>query len=141
MFRTSLPQDPLSLIAINRDVFFGVKLRNLAKELGYDLVLVPGASQLATALETRHATAALIIVDMNVLKEEVDWDLVAQILVDYPEVPSLGFGSHVDVETRRSAKGAGLSRIVSNGDFHMNAAALIQRYARVDEDQDEPPEA
>ena len=134
MYRSSLPQDPLALIALNRDVFFGVKLRNLAKELGYDMVLVPGAKQLATALEEKHAKAALIIIDTNVIHEAVDWEHVTQILRDYPAVPSLAFGSHTDADTLRAAKSAGLTRVTSNGDFHMNAASLIQRYARVDED-------
>jgi hypothetical protein len=133
MFRTALPENPLRIIALNRDVFFGIKLRNLAKELGYDLSLVPGAPQLAATLPENAATTVLIIIDMNVLHEGVDWDALAAALASYPDIPTLGFGSHTDVDERRSAKAIGLTRIVSNGDFHRNAAELIQRYARIDE--------
>lgn len=134
MYRTSLPQDPLVLIALNRDLFFGVRLRNLAKELGFDLVIAQNAEAVARALEARHQVAALVIVDMNVLDRAVDWDELGAILADYPAIPSLGFGSHTDVETRRAAKRAGLTRIVANSEFHRDAPSLIQRYARVDED-------
>jgi hypothetical protein len=132
MFRSSLGQNPLQLVALNRDVFFGIKLRNLAKELGYDLKLVPTAAALDNSLAADHANVALIVVDMNVLKEEIDWDTISALIQAYPDLPSLGFGSHTDIDSRRAAKLAGLTRIVSNGDFHRNAADLIQRYARPD---------
>ena len=134
MYRTSLPQDPLVLIALNRDVFFGVRLRNLAKELGFDLIVAQNPEAVGRALQERHQTAALVVIDMNVLDRSLDWDALATVLADYPAVPSLGFGSHTDVETRRAAKQAGLTRIVANSEFHRDAASLIQRYARVDED-------
>ena len=136
MYRTSLPQDPVLLIALNRDVFFGVRLRNLAKELGFDLTLAASPEAVGRALGEHHQTAALVIVDMNVLDQAVDWEALGGILAEYPAVPSLGFGSHTDVETRRAAKRAGLTRIVANSEFHKDAAALIQRYARIDEEED-----
>ena len=137
MYRTSLPQDPLVLVALNRDVFFGVRLRNLAKELGFDLILAQNSDGLSRALRERHQTVALVVIDMNVLDQAVEWDAVAALLAAYPAIPSLGFGSHTDVETRRSAKRAGLTRIVANSEFHRDAASLIQRYARVDEEDDD----
>jgi hypothetical protein len=134
MYRTSLPHDPLKLIALNRDVFFGVRLRNLAKELGFDLLLAPTAVAVSETLAGHHQTTALLIIDMNVLREAVDWERLTDVLAEYPAIPSLGFGSHTDVETRRAAKAAGLTRIVANSEFHRAAASLIQRYALVDEE-------
>jgi hypothetical protein len=77
MYRTSLPQDPLVLVALNRDVFFGVRLRNLAKELGFDLILAQNADGLSRALRERHQTVALVVIDMNLLDQAVEWDAVA----------------------------------------------------------------
>ena len=45
-------------------------------------------------------------------------------------MPTLAFGPHVDVEGRRAAKAAGVTRIVSNGQFHSDMAGLIERYRR-----------
>jgi hypothetical protein len=137
MYRTSLPADPLKLIALNRDVFFGVRLRNLAKELGYGLLLVPTATGVTAALAESADHVALVVIDMNVLKSGVDWDTVAEIVRSHPDIPTLGFGPHTDVETRKAAKRAGLTRIVANSEFHRDAAALIQRYARVPDGADD----
>ena len=130
MFRTSLPENPLRVVALNRDLFFGIKLRNLCKELGFDLALIPTVDKLEASLAAEESTVALIVIDMNVLNEAIDWDALAVVIAAHPNLPSLGFGSHTDVDGRRSAKLAGLTRIVSNGDFHRNAPDLIQRYAR-----------
>ena len=137
MYRTSLPADPLKLIALNRDVFFGVRLRNLAKELGYDLVLAPTSTAVATALAESAEHVALVIIDMNVLKTGVDWDAMADLISQYSDIPTLGFGSHTDVETRQTAKRVGVTRIVSNSEFQRDAAALIQRYARMLDGEDD----
>lgn len=133
MFRSSLGANPLQLLALNRDVFFGIKLRNLARELGFDLKLVPTASALNTVLDTDPTHVALIILDLNVLRESIDWDMLRASIAAWPAIPTLGFGSHTDVETLRTAKAAGLTRVVSNGEFHRNAADLIQRYALTEE--------
>ncbi|MDF3015147.1 MAG: hypothetical protein K0R44_372, partial [Thermomicrobiales bacterium] len=44
--------------------------------------------------------------------------------------PTLAFGPHVDIEGRRAAKAAGVTRIVSNGQFHTDTVGLIERYRR-----------
>ena len=47
-----------------------------------------------------------------------------------PGVPVLAFGSHLDVDGRRAAKAAGVTRVLSNGDFHRDMVPLVQRYAK-----------
>src|SRR3954470_15637260 len=133
MFRSSLGANPLQLLALNRDVFFGIKLRNLARELGFDLKLAPTARALNDALADDADHVALIILDLNVLKGPIDWDTLRALIAAWPAIPALGCGSHTDVETLRTAKSAGLTRVVSNGEFHRTAADLIQRYALTEE--------
>ena len=41
----------------------------------------------------------------------------------------LAFGPHMDVEKMRAAKDAGVTRTISNSQFHRNMAELIERYA------------
>jgi hypothetical protein len=63
--------------------------------------------------------------------ESIPWDAVGEILATQPDAPpSLGFGPHTDTASRRAAKAAGLTRIVSNGQFHTDMAQLIERYRR-----------
>ena len=129
---TNLPTETQTprIVALNRDVFFGVKLSNLAKALGYDLALVPNVAAVDAALIDAAEAVALVIIDMNVLDKSIDWSALAAIIGANPAIPTLGFGSHTDVDSRRAAKATGLTRIVSNGDFHRNAPDLVQRYAR-----------
>ena len=71
----------------------------------------------------------LNVIDMN---GAVSWDVIREALsrADGDVVPTLAFGPHVDIEGRREAKSAGVTRIVSNGQFHSDMAGLIDRYRR-----------
>jgi len=114
------------VVALNRDLMFGSRISSVVKALGFAPRLVKDTD--AFALAVREADPALAIVDMN---GPVDWGAIAALAAD-PAVttPLLGFGPHVDVDGRRAAKAAGMTRIVSNGDFHRDTAELISRYAR-----------
>ena len=73
---------------------------------------------------------ALVVIDMNV---HIDWEVIAPALENRASTsPVIGFGPHVDIEGRRAAKSAGLTRIYSNGDFHKGMGEIIARYAGVE---------
>lgn len=72
---------------------------------------------------------AIGIIDMN---NSVSWDVIRDALsrAKGSLAPTLAFGPHVDIEARRAAKAAGVTRIVSNGQFHSDMFVLIERYRR-----------
>lgn len=113
---------------LNRDLMFGSRIRNALRALDLDAQFVKNTTEFIAAARAAGDAGAIGIIDMN---GAVDWDSIATVLAEEPGFPpTLGFGAHVDVETRRSAKVAGVTRIVSNGDFHRDMAALIERYRR-----------
>lgn len=114
------------VVALNRDLMFGSRISSVLRALGYSPRLVKDTAAFCAAV--REDAPALAIVDMN---GPVEWGEIAALAAD-PSVttPLLGFGPHVDVESRKAAKAAGMTRIVSNGEFHRDAATLIERYAR-----------
>ena len=116
------------VVVLNRDVMFGSRIGGVLRHLGYRARFVRDGDALLAALDEEGSAVALGIVDMNAA---VDWDRV-RAFVDQggDRAPLLGFGPHVDVAGRRAAKDAGVDRIVSNGQFHAEAAELIARYAR-----------
>ena len=59
----------------------------------------------------------------------IEWAVIARVTAA-GRTPILAFGSHLDVEGRRAAKAAGVTRVLSNGDFHRDMVALVERYAR-----------
>lgn len=115
-------------IVLNRDLMFGSRIRHALAGLGLQAHFAPDTSRFVSMLEAEGSVAAIGILDMN---GAVDWEAVSAALtgtVDAP--PTLAFGPHVDAESRRAAKAAGVTRIVSNGQFHSDMAALIDRYRR-----------
>ena len=115
-------------IVLNRDLMFGSQIRRALAALGLEARFVPDTSRFLTAWEAEGHAAAIGILDMN---GTVDWEAVSAALnaaIDAP--PTLAFGPHVDAENRRAAKAAGVTRIVSNGQFHGDMAGLIDRYRR-----------
>jgi hypothetical protein len=120
--------DPKVAVVLNRDLIFGSRVRNVLSTLGLQARFVTNTEQFVAALAELQSTSAIGIIDMN---GAVDWDtLKAALPQNDAKPPTLAFGPHVDVENRRLAKGAGISRIVSNGQFHREMSELIDRYRR-----------
>ncbi len=117
-----------SIVVLNRDLMFGVRIGNTLRSLGYEVRFARDTETFAGLLQTTRPAPTLGVIDMNA---PVDWALV-RALVDDPETttPLLAFGPHTDAEGRRAAKAAGVDRLVSNGDFHRDMVGLVQSYAR-----------
>jgi hypothetical protein len=120
---------PTLAVVLNRDLLFGSRIRSALKSLGLEARFVATSEQFVGALHGQPSSVAIGIVDMN---GAIAWDVIREALSgpNGDGVPTLGFGPHVDTESRRAAKAAGLTRIVSNGQFHSDTVGLIERYRR-----------
>jgi DNA-binding NarL/FixJ family response regulator len=118
------------IVVLNRDLFFGVKIGNILRGLGYQVTFVPATGVFVERLRAEGTAPVLGIIDMGA---GVDWEAVATVTGEDARTPVLVFGSHLDVEGLRAAKAAGVRRVVSNGDFHRDMVALVRRYARREE--------
>jgi len=125
----STGQRPTLAVVLNRDLLFGSRIRSALKNLGLDARFVATTEQFVGALREQPQVVAIGIIDMN---GAVSWNEIDEMLSrpSGDRVPTLAFGPHVDVESRRAAKAAGVTRIVSNGQFHGDTASLIERYRR-----------
>lgn len=122
------PRPRGQVVVLNRDLMFGLRLRNQLRELGFEARFAKETVAFLALLDGGASGVALGIVDMN---GPVDWALIRAYVDRAQERPPLlAFGPHVDAAGRRAAKAAGVDRIVSNGDFHRGSADLIRRYAR-----------
>jgi hypothetical protein len=113
------------IVVLNRDLFFGVKIGNTLRALGYRVSFVSTTEAFIEHLTSSAEAPVLGVIDMGA---GVDWEAIAALTG--AETPLLVFGSHLDVVGRRAAKAAGVTRVVSNGDFHRDMVALVRRYAR-----------
>ena len=119
------------ILILNRDLFFGVRLREALLADGWRPQIVPNATALAQTIET-GPPPALVIVDMAA---RPDWALIdAAAHRTEPATPVLAFGPHRDVDGFRAAKAGGVTRVVSNGDFHRDLTGFVRRYARAAEE-------
>lgn len=123
---TASGDDAVALV-LNRDLMFGSRIRNALAQIGLKTIVAPDSLRLADAMREHGDDAVIAIIDMN---GPVDWDTIRHMIERAGDVPTLAFGPHVDVEVRRAAKAAGVSRIVSNGQFHSDMISLIERYRR-----------
>ncbi|HEV2528661.1 MAG TPA: hypothetical protein VGT61_09450 [Thermomicrobiales bacterium] len=115
------------ILILNRDLFFGVRLRQALAADGWSPRIVPSPEALIGALDPA-SPAALVIIDMAT---DPDWaTLVSAIRDQDPDLPVLAFGAHKDVDRFRAAKAGGVTRVISNGDFHRDMTGVVRRYAR-----------
>jgi hypothetical protein len=113
-----------TIVVLNRDLFFGVRIGNLLKSAGYSPIFAKTTPEFLDALYSSQNLPVLGIVDLGA---SPDW---ASIQAQPRSIPILAFGPHKDTDALRAAKSAGVTRVVSNSEFHKNALALIERYAR-----------
>lgn len=109
------------IVTLSRDVFFGMRVRTILRQLGMDLVLTK--DEAATVEAAAGGETILALVDFN---QPVDWVTLEPLIAS--EVPVVAFGSHTDVDGFRAARAAGVNRVVSNGEFSRNLPGLIEKY-------------
>ena len=107
------------IFALSRDVFFGMRIRTVVAQLGYQLHLSHDEAEL---LE-RSSSAALVLVDFN---SPVSWGELADLLAS--DVPVIAFGAHTNVAGFRAAKAAGVTRVMSNGEFTRKLPGVLGQY-------------
>jgi hypothetical protein len=122
------PADRGRVVVLNRDLFFGVRIGNQLRALGYTVEVVPDAARFVATVRAADPPAVLGVID---IAARPDWTPIQALTADpaFP-TPLLAFGPHLDVAGLRAAKVAGAARVVSNGDFHRAMIDLVRRYAR-----------
>lgn len=115
----------LRIVLLNRDLFFGIRIRQVGAAIGYAVEITPKTDLFIERIA--GADVALGVIDITAAP---DWELLAGAIASGDLAPILAFGPHKDVEGFRSAKQSGVTRVVSNGDFHKDPGAMLNRYAR-----------
>lgn len=117
------------VVVLNRDLLFGSRIRSALKSIDLRVTLAPDSVTFVETLRERAPAISLAIIDLN---GEVDWTMIEPVVRDAAiGVPVLAFGPHVDAEKLRAAKAHGVTRVVSNGQFHQDLISLVQRYRRL----------
>ena len=110
------------ILLLERDLFFVVKVRDTLSHLGYETQVARGAEDFARKLAAD--TPALAMVHTGLAG--VAWEaVIAQ--AKAAQVPTLAFGSHIDLEAQQAARRAGADRVISNSKLANDLPAIVER--------------
>lgn len=142
----------MMIVGFVADLYFTVRIENVARQLGYRVEWIESADQLGPAANPAlsHQPAeplygvnarlldqlttwqpALLIFDLG--HAAVPWREWIAVIKSSPatrRLPILCFGSHVDVAASQAAKDAGAEAVIARSRFVTALPELIQQYAR-----------
>jgi DNA-binding response OmpR family regulator len=132
----------LSILAIEKDLFFSVKIRDTLRHHDMDATIVRTLPTFEKHLTGEHAPALVIV---NTASKGIDWEAAIRVAHE-KGIPVLAFGSHMDLEARAKALQAGARKVVANSKFASDMAGLITRTlkagagasASIEDETDEP---
>jgi CheY-like chemotaxis protein len=119
--------DTQKIVVLIRDLFFSVKVKNELVNAGYEPLLVKREPELLSTVEASNPV--LVLLDLNT---KPDWETLEPLLESESSPPVLAFGPHKDLEARKTAQAAGVTRVVTNQQLHRNLHEYIQRYVTAD---------
>ncbi|MBX5457633.1 MAG: hypothetical protein IRZ31_12080 [Thermogemmatispora sp.] len=119
-----------SVLALERDLFFAVKIRDTLRHLALETIVVRDLAAFSRALSGNSSISGqpreqLALAIVNISTPGVAWDEAIRQARQYG-LPVLAFGPHVDVEARARALEAGAQRVVSNAKLSSSLTSLVQ---------------
>jgi CheY-like chemotaxis protein len=106
------------------DLLFSIKISTAAKSLGVDIYFERSADMVVPRVREKHPT--LVIFDLNSQKLR-PMEALAQIKADpaLREIRTLGFVSHVDVNTIAAARNAGADQVLARSTFAASLGEIL----------------
>jgi DNA-binding response OmpR family regulator len=114
-----------TILALEKDLFFAVKIRDTLQHHGMMVTIartLPAFEQRLTSVTEDEAPALAII---NISITGVDWESAIRAARAH-HLPVLAFGSHMDLEARRKALAAGAHKVVANSKFASDMLGLVK---------------
>jgi DNA-binding NtrC family response regulator len=113
----------LSILALEKDLFFSVKIRDTLRHHDMDATIVRTLPTFEQHLTGEQAPALVIV---NTASRGIDWEAAIHAAHE-KGIPVLAFGSHMDLEARTKALQAGARKVVANSKFASDMAGLVTR--------------
>ena len=111
------------VVALVDDLFFQAKLIETAKQLGVELRTCATAEALANEIG-EHAPK-LVVVDLNARSNPIA--AIERVRASGPEIPLIGFLSHVQVDLAQQARAAGCADVMPRSKLTQNLATILAR--------------
>lgn len=123
MQTSNIVQKAIHILALEKDLFFSVKIRDTLLHHNMDVAIV---RTLAAFEQRLGSDAKPVLVLINTATKGVDWEAAIRIAAAQA-IPVLAFGSHMDLEARAKALQAGAAKVVANSKFTSDIVGLVTR--------------
>ena len=124
-----MPVSEKKILAVMTDLFFSVKIMDIAKKLGMSVEFLKDKE---SVLEKVKARPAVVIFDLNY--ESVDPIGIIRAIKADPatkRVSTIGFVAHVQTELKLTAQDAGCDMVVARSVFAQNLPMILKRHATI----------
>lgn len=108
------------VVAYMDDLFFQMKLAETAKHLGIEVKVASNPESLAQLLDP---LPKLVIVDLNARNEPLA--AVERLRASQPDLPIVGFLSHLQTDLAAQAKAAGFHQVMPRSQFSRNLPEIL----------------
>jgi DNA-binding response OmpR family regulator len=112
------------ILALEKDLFFAVKMRDTLRHHGLDVKVVRTLAAFGQGLTPPGGEKPALVI-VNTATAAVDWEAAIR-QARAAGYPVLAFGSHMDLEARAKAIEAGAQKVVANSKFTSDMAGLVQ---------------
>ncbi|HKV49391.1 MAG TPA: response regulator [Candidatus Acidoferrales bacterium] len=112
-----------AVVAYIDDIFFQAKLSETARQIGIQLTACATADTFTA--EIAKNTPKLIVIDLNARANPFDAIEIAK--RSAPNVPVIGFFSHVQTELAERARVAGCGEVMPRSKFTRELATILAR--------------
>ncbi len=111
------------ILALEKDLFFAVKMRDTLRHYEMEVTTVRTLAAFEQHLAAEEGPELVIV---NSATTGVDWEEAIR-MARARGLPTLVFGSHMDLEARARALKAGASQVVANSKFTSDMPGLVRR--------------
>lgn len=117
------------ILAVMTDLFFSVKINDIAKKFGMTVEFLKDRSAVLAAVGSQPA---LVIFDLNCdAAEPVETIREMKSNPETKRISTIGFVSHVQTELKLSAQEAGCDMVVARSVFAQNLPVILKRHATI----------
>jgi CheY-like chemotaxis protein len=125
-----MPASEKKILAVMTDLFFSVKINDIAKKLGMTVEFLKDKE---TVLEKVKLKPAVVIFDLNY--EAADPIGIIRQLKSDPatkRISTIGFVAHVQTDLKMSAQESGCDMVVARSVFASNLPTILKRHATIE---------
>ncbi len=124
-----MPVPEKKILAVMTDLFFSVKIIDIAKKLGMSVEFLKDQE---SVLEKVKLKPAVVIFDLNY--DAADPEQIRRIKADpaTKRTSTIGFVAHVQTDLKMTAQDSGCDMVVARSVFASNLPAILKRHATIE---------